>query len=100
LIREDAIQSMPPYDLWLSGRRDIFTWWLGPGIGCRGSRMLPAPAANGTVAFGQYKLKPEGGYAPWALQVLELRGGAIAELTFFLETERLFELFGLPAELD
>jgi RNA polymerase sigma-70 factor (ECF subfamily) len=96
LIREDAIQSMPPFDLWLSGRDDIFTWWLGPGIGCRGSRVLPAPAANGTVAFGQYKPAEGGGYEPWALQVLELSDGGVAELTFFLDTERLFPLFGLP----
>ena len=60
LIREDAIQSMPPFDMWLSGRDDIFTWWLGPGIGCRDSRVIPAPAANGTVAFGQYKPAPGG----------------------------------------
>ena len=31
LIHEDATQSMPPFDLWLSGRDDIFTWWYGPG---------------------------------------------------------------------
>ncbi len=97
LIREDAIQSMPPYDMWLSGREDIFTWWLGPGIGCRGSRVLPAPTANGSVAFGQYKPAEGGGYTPWALQVLELSDGGVAELTFFLDTERLFPLFGLPA---
>src|SRR6188768_692013 len=35
LIHEDATQSMPPYDLWLRGRDDIFTWWYGPGIGCK-----------------------------------------------------------------
>ncbi len=98
LIREDAIQSMPPYDLWLAGRENIFTWWLGPGIGCQGSKMLPAPQANGTVAFGQYKPDPEnGGYTPWALQVLEVREGGLGELTFFLDTERLFPLFGLPS---
>ena len=96
LIREDAIQSMPPFDMWLSGRDNIFTWWLGPGIGCRGSRVLPAPAANGTVAFGQYKPAEGGGYEPWALQVLELSADGVAELTFFLDTERLFPLFGLP----
>ena len=100
LIREDAIQSMPPYDLWLSGRQNIFTWWLGPGIECRGSKVLPAPAANGTAAFGQYKPSPEGGYAPWALQVIELSGASIGELTFFLDTERVFPLFGLPSRLD
>ena len=55
LIQEDASQSMPPYDMWLRGRDDIFTWWFGPGIGCQGSRVLPAPAACGSPAFGQYK---------------------------------------------
>ncbi|MBV8598766.1 MAG: RNA polymerase subunit sigma-70, partial [Actinobacteria bacterium] len=73
LIREDAIQSMPPFDLWLRGRDDIFTWWYGPGIGCKGSRFLPAGRANGSPAFGQYKPSPDGGYDPWALQVIELR---------------------------
>jgi RNA polymerase sigma-70 factor (ECF subfamily) len=99
LIHEDATQSMPPYDLWLRGRGDIFTWWLGPGIGCQGSRVLPVRGANGSPAFGQYKPSPDGGYEPWALQVLEVADGRIVELTFFLDTERLFPLFGLPPRL-
>jgi len=100
LIREDASQSMPPYDMWLQGRDDIFAWWQGPGIGCRGSRVIPCVGANGSPAFGQYKPSPGGGYEPWALQVLELSDGRITEITFFLDTERLFPLFGLPARLD
>ena len=100
LLREDAIQSMPPFDMWIAGRDDIFTWWFGPGIECKGSRVIPVRTANGSPAFGQYKIDPEGGYAPWALQVLETSGGRIAELTFFLDTERLFPLFGLPEHLD
>jgi RNA polymerase sigma-70 factor, ECF subfamily len=100
LIREDASQSMPPYDLWLEGRDDIFAWWLGPGIGCRGSRVIPTVSANGSPAFAQYKPSPDGGYEPWALQVLELSNGRIAEFTFFLDTETLFPLFGLPPRLD
>ena len=100
LIHEDATQSMPPYDLWLSGRDDIFTWWLGPGIGCKDSRVIPTISANGSPAFGQYKPATGGGYEPWALQVLELRDGGIGELTFFLDTKRLFPLFGLPLTLD
>lgn len=100
LIHEDAIQSMPPYDLWLSGRGDIFDWWFGPGIACRGSRVIPTKTANGSPAFGQYKPDPAGGYAPWALQVLELRDGQIGELTFFLATKTLFPLFGLPDRLE
>jgi RNA polymerase sigma-70 factor (ECF subfamily) len=101
LIHEDATQSMPPYDLWLSGRDNIFEWWLGPGIGCKGSRVIPTVAANGSPAFGQYKPSESGsGHEPWALQVLELSGDRIVELTFFLDTDRVFPLFGLPPRLD
>ena len=100
LIQEDATQSMPPYELWLSGREDILRWWVGPGAGCRGSRMLPTVAANGAPAFGQYKPSESGsGYDPWALQVLEVAGGRIAEFTFFLATDTIFPLFGLPPRL-
>ena len=101
LLREDASQSMPPYDMWLSGRDDVFAWWFGPGIGCKDSRVLPVETANGSVAFGQYKPSESGsGYDPWALQVLEIADGKIAELTFFLSTEQLFPLFGLPPRLE
>jgi RNA polymerase sigma-70 factor, ECF subfamily len=101
LIHEDATQSMPPYDLWLRGRDDILSWWVGPGAACRGSRVIPAPGANGSPAFGQYKPSPTGeGYEPWALQVLEVEDGRVVELTFFLDTDRLFPLFGLPPRLE
>jgi len=101
LIHEDAIQSMPPYDMWLRGRDDIFKWWLGPGIGCAGSRVIPTMAANGSPAFGQYKPSETGsGFDPWALQVVEIENGGIAELTFFLSTETIFPLFGLPPRLE
>jgi RNA polymerase sigma-70 factor (ECF subfamily) len=99
LLHEDATQSMPPYALWLQGRDDIFAWWFGPGIGCRGSRLVPT-TANGLPAFGQYKPSQDGGYEPWALQVLELVDGRVAEFTFFLDTATLFPLFGLPPRLD
>ncbi len=101
LIHEDAMQSMPPYELWLSGREDILRWWVGPGAGCRGSRVIPTKAANGAPAFGQYKPSATGeGWEPWALQVLEVAGGQIVEFTFFLDTEAVFPLFGLPPRLD
>lgn len=101
LIQEDATQSMPPYDLWLRGRDDILEWWVGPGAGCRGSRMIPTVSANGSPAFGQYKPSESGsGYDPWALQVLEIEDGRIVEFTFFLDTDALFPLFGLPARLE
>ena len=101
LIREDAKQSMPPYDMWLRGRDNIFAWWFGPGSGCRDSRLLPTAGANGRVAFGQYKPSESGsGRDPWALVVLETAPDGIVELTFFLDTKRLFPLFGLPGHVD
>ena len=99
LIHEDATQSMPPYDMWLAGRDDILAWWVGPGNGCRSSRVIPTVAANGAPAFGQYKPNEAGdGYEPWALQVLDVVDGRITGFTFFLDTERVFPLFGLPLE--
>ncbi|MEX2100014.1 MAG: sigma-70 family RNA polymerase sigma factor [Acidimicrobiia bacterium] len=100
LLHEDAIQSMPPYDLWLRGHDEIRKWLLGPGIECRGSRLVPT-VANGSPAFGQYRPSGPGGrHEPWALQVLELSGGRIVAMNAFLDTAKLFPLFGLPAALD
>ena len=92
--------SFPPYKLWLRGREDILGWWFGYGIGCKNSRLVPR-VANGSPAFGQYKPSDDGsGYEPWALQVLEVADGEIVEFTFFLSTDTLFPLFGLPPRLD
>ena len=100
LLHEDAVQSMPPYSLWLQGRENIFTWWFGPGIGCKGSKLVPVGLVNGMPAWGQYKPDPDGGYEPWAVIVPDVSAGRIVELTFFLDTQRLFPLFGLPEHLD
>jgi len=99
LLHEDAVQSMPPYSLWLQGRDDIFTWWFGPGIGCKRSRLVPVGLVNGMPAWGQYKPAPDGGYEPWSVIVPEVSEGRIVELTFFLDIERLFPFFGLPDSL-
>jgi RNA polymerase sigma-70 factor (ECF subfamily) len=99
LLRHDATWSMPPYKLWLRSHDDIRRWCLGPGIGCRGSRLLPT-GANGSPAYGQYKPSAEGGHEPWALQVLEVSAGRIDGICFFLDTASLFPLFGLPPRLE
>ncbi len=95
LLAEDATMSMPPYTLWLRGHEPIRTWLLGRGAECRGSRLVPT-AACGSPAFAQYR---EGGRQPWALIVLEMSADRIASMTYFLDTETLFPLFGLPPEL-
>jgi RNA polymerase sigma-70 factor (ECF subfamily) len=101
LLREDATLSMPPYTLWLRGRASIRAWLLGRGIHCRGSRLLPAQAANGLPAFGQYHAGGPGQvYQPWALVVLELAGDHISAWHSFLDTATLFPRFGLPPALS
>jgi RNA polymerase sigma-70 factor (ECF subfamily) len=99
LLRDDASWSMPPYRLCLRTNEDIVAWCLGPGIGCRGSRLIPIEA-NGSPAYAQYKPSAEGGHEPWALQVVEASGDRIAGITFFLDTPHLFPLFGLPGRLE
>ena len=99
LLREDATWSMPPYDLWLQTHLDIRKWCLGPGIGCMGSRLVPT-VANGSPAFGHYKPAEDGAHAPWSLQVLEISGAQITGISFFLDTTRLFPLFGLAPRLE
>ena len=56
----------------------------------------------GSPAFAQYKPREDGveGYEPWALQVLEIADGQIVELTFFLSTDTIFPLFGVPLQYD
>ena len=99
LLHEDATQSMPPYALWLKGAEDLGAWMLGPGHGCRDSRLLPVDGANGCSAFGQYRPAADGdGHEPWAIHVLEVSGGRISTITSFLDT-RLFARFGLPDRL-
>lgn len=98
LLHDDVVQTMPPYAMWLQGVDDLLTWYVGPGAECEGSRLI-AGWANGCPAFAQYRVDPAGGHAPWALQVLELRGDRIAEVHAFLDVEESFERFGFPLHL-
>jgi RNA polymerase sigma-70 factor (ECF subfamily) len=98
LLHEDASISMPPYAMWLQGREDLKGWYLGYGIGCQGSCLLPLEV-SGSPAFAQYKPSGTGGRRePWSIQVLEVRDGRVAHIHHFLDT-RLFERFGLPGQV-
>ncbi|MGH9263557.1 MAG: sigma-70 family RNA polymerase sigma factor [Acidimicrobiales bacterium] len=97
LLRDDVVMSMPPFDFWLSGPDQMATWFVGEGKGCEGSRLV-AVQANGMAAFASYKRDPEGGHAPWSIQVLEISGDLIVGHHNFLDTD-LFAAFGLPERL-
>jgi RNA polymerase sigma-70 factor (ECF subfamily) len=96
LLRADVVMSMPPLPLWLRGPDSVGDWLRRRGAACARSRMCPI-AVNGTPGFAQWRLEADGEYHPWAIQVVEIRAGAIGGLNFFLDTERLWPLFGLPS---
>ena len=54
--------------------------------------------ANGQPAFGLYMRQADGTFQPFHLQVLDLDGGRVKHVGAFFD-HRLFEKFGLPAEL-
>ncbi len=61
--------SMPPLTWWLRGRAEVQKVLLASEA-CRGDRMVPV-VANGSPAFGQYRLDgPEGAHAPFALVIV------------------------------
>ncbi|MFE9628942.1 sigma-70 family RNA polymerase sigma factor [Streptomyces sp. NPDC006527] len=100
LLHEDAVMTMPPFDLWLTGHADIAGFMTTVGSACAGSRLLPVQV-NGLPGFAQYKPDPEvGGFTPWAIQVLEISDGGLTGFHFFLDTQRWFPLFGLPLRLE
>ncbi|HWS71500.1 MAG TPA: sigma factor-like helix-turn-helix DNA-binding protein, partial [Thermoanaerobaculia bacterium] len=100
LLRADAAFSMPPYSLWLQGPDPVRSWLLGPGAGCRGSRLVPV-AASGSPSFAQYHPGDvPGTYRAWAIIVLELVDDRIAAWNSFLDVETLFPMFGLPLTMS
>jgi RNA polymerase sigma-70 factor (ECF subfamily) len=95
LLHLDATLSMTPFRHWLRGPREVRRWYEGQGSGCRGSKLCPL-LASGTPAFGQYR--PGG--KPWALHVVHTSDGLITAIHSFVDTQRLFPLFGLPLQAN
>jgi RNA polymerase sigma-70 factor (ECF subfamily) len=99
LLHAEATMSMPPFPLWLRGGEQIREWLLTRGKSCADSRLEPI-SANGSPAWAQWRRDPDGVHRPWAIQVVEIRDGAIVGLNFFLDTVELWPLFGLRETLD
>lgn len=101
LLHDDAVLSMPPYAVWISGNTHIARFMELPSpSACRGSILKPAGLVNGVQAWAQYKPDGAAGFIPWALQVPEIAGDRLSRLTFFLDTARIFPEFGLPVGLS
>ncbi len=122
MLAEDAAIAMPPLASWYQGRESIATFLRGWPLSGTWRWRHAAAHANGQPAIGCYVWdEDEQGYLPFALEVLTIREGQIADVTAFVTREaRLperevyerwpdqrqdprsaasFERFGLPARL-
>ena len=100
LLRDDARMVMPPGLTWFSGRDAIAIFLRDHVFGELGTdwRLLPT-AANRQPAFAMYWQEPgDTAYRAFAICVLRIEDGAIAELAHFRQPE-LFPSFGMPATL-
>ena len=95
LLHEDAVQSMPPFAMWIQGARTSPPGWYPRG---RASAGLPAAAGHGQwlPRVRAVPPRPAGGHKAWALQVLEISGDRIAGMHLFLDAENLFPSLRAP----
>ena len=95
VIREDAVMTMPPFELWIRGNagHHHLDGAAGPSA-CAGSILVPV-RANGVLA-GAVQAGP-GTWRAHAVGAAGARGERrrFSRMTFFLDVERLFPLFGL-----
>jgi RNA polymerase sigma-70 factor (ECF subfamily) len=98
LLRADVRMAMPPHPTWYEGREAVavFLAEIAFRPDSDTHRFVPT-RANRQPAFGVYR--GDGPDAePFAINVVEIRDGLIADMHFFLQPE-LFPAFGLPDTL-
>jgi RNA polymerase sigma-70 factor, ECF subfamily len=98
LLKDDATYEMPPWKQWYRGRESIRTFFSKVWRAYGGFR-LTATGANCQPAFALYTCKPgDATFRAHSLQILEIRGGAIAALAMYVKPlgPALFADFGLP----
>jgi RNA polymerase sigma-70 factor (ECF subfamily) len=97
LLTNDVAWTMPPLSTWYQGLDAVIPFLVEYPLSDRW-RHLPT-RANGQLAVGCYLWDAEQRhYGAALIDVLTLRGNAIAEVTGFT-TPRLFARFGLPEQL-
>jgi RNA polymerase sigma-70 factor (ECF subfamily) len=97
LLAEDVRTAMPPWPMWFRGRDTVVAAlrasWDPDGPGYR-FRMLPT-RANGQPAVATYLAQDEPVYRAFAISVLRIEHGLVAEAVAFHDTH-LFAEFDLP----
>ena len=94
---EDATFAMPPHPHWFFGRETVvaFLAQFTPKL------RHVVVSAGGQPGVAWYIFDEErGAYFPAAIEVLELEGDRVKEITAFADAEALFPRFGLPAQMQ
>jgi len=99
MLTTDAIWDMPPFTGWYQGNVEIGKLIANkcPATKAGDMRMVPT-TANGQPAFGLYMRGLDGRMRPFQLQQLTLGPQGVERVTAYFDL-RLFETFGLPAEV-
>jgi RNA polymerase sigma-70 factor (ECF subfamily) len=102
LLQEDATYSMPPWRQWYWGRAAIGAFFGNVWKAYGGFHLVPV-GANFQPAFALYShAKAGGGWNAHSLQVLSMRGDAVAGLTMFMKplALKIFPTFQQPLALE
>ena len=95
VLADDARTGMPPFPWWLDNA-DAIAAAMASTDACAGDRLVPGDPANGCWTLGQYRPDEHGIPRPFALLVIECRGGRISETVTYLGYGERFAEFGLP----
>jgi RNA polymerase sigma-70 factor (ECF subfamily) len=102
LLREDAFFTMPPHPLFVVGREEVVASWVEGGFGDPNwgeLRCLPT-RANKQPAVACYVRKPgDSEFRAFALDVLRIEDGEVAEIVAFSLDPPLLAALGLPRTL-
>jgi RNA polymerase sigma-70 factor, ECF subfamily len=97
LLTEDATWSMPPLANWYRGHASIAGFLRAGPFTVQWRHRVTS--ANGQLAVGCYMRSGDAEpFAPYAIDVLQLRGERIEAVTSFIDGEA-FAAFGLPVSI-
>jgi RNA polymerase sigma-70 factor, ECF subfamily len=102
LLRADASFAMPPTPHWWVGAESIVEGWVQGGFGddAWGRLRCLLTHVNRQPAVACYIKRPgEPEYRPFALDVLRIEEGAVADITAFPLRDRLVQVLRLPGKL-
>ncbi|HEY4454953.1 MAG TPA: sigma-70 family RNA polymerase sigma factor [Pseudonocardiaceae bacterium] len=101
LLTEDVTWSMPPMPYWYAGIDAAMDFAIRVPLATCGTWRMRSTTANGQPAVGSY-LRPfdeTGPHTAWAINVLTLRDGRIADIISFIGDEHFLAL-DLPLAID